>query len=229
MNNHIDYVLFSVDPVILSIVDDELSVLAITRDQEPYKGKWALPGGRVDKDACSLLAPAVALKLKEKTGIEDMFFEQVQTYGGAEMDPRGWSVTTSYLALTHESPVDLSGVPSGATMAWLPVSKIASDYDMAFWHAEIIHDAVERLRSKSYYSDLPVNLMPETFTFQQLRKAYELILGIRISRQSFQKRMDDAGIFEDTGERERGSNRPSPLYRKKTLGGSYFFPRMIKG
>lgn len=229
MKNHIDYVLFSMDPVIFSIKDETLHVLVVKRNHEPFSGKWSLPGGRADKDACSDLARAFALKLEEKTGIKDMFFEQIQTYGGSEMDPRGWSVTTSYLALTPIEAIDLNASPDGTEMKWVSLESIGKENDLAFWHNQIVKDAHLRLRSKSFYTDLPVNLMRKKFTYAQLRHAYEVILGVNITRQSFTRRMDDSGIFEQTGEKETGSNRPSPYYRKKNQGGFYSFPRMIKG
>jgi hypothetical protein len=101
--------------------------------------------------------------------------------------------------------------------------------EMAFWHRRIIHDAFSRLRDKSLYTDLPVNFMPEKFTYPDLKSAYEKIIGVEISRQGFARRMDSANIFEDTGEREGGSNRPSPLYKKSRRGGAYVFPGLIKG
>ena len=225
----IDYVLYSIDPVILSIVAGELSVLVVKRKAEPFKGQWGLPGGRVDQKACLDLDGALQKKLAEKTGIKNVFFEQVQTYGSSEMDPRGWSVTTSYLALLDSEDPALVVTKSDDKQKWVPVSTIGKSESLAFWHNQIVLDAVARLRSKSLYTDLPVNLMPEIFTYQMLRNAYEVVLGISLSRQAFTRRMEDAGIFEDTGDRERGSNRPAPLYRKKERGGAFVFPRQLKG
>ena len=73
------------------------------------------------------------------------------------------------------------------------------------------------------------NFMLEKFTYPALKIAYEKIIGVKIARQGFAKRMDNANIFEDTGERESGNNRPSPLYKKSRRGGAYVFPGLIKG
>lgn len=224
--NDIDSVLYSVDPVIFTFHNDELCVLLIKRDIPPEKGRWGLPGGRVDKIDCKDLESALLTKLKSKTGINNLFFEQLATYGSETMDPRGWSVTTAYLALVHEQELNIDA--NKETIRWVPLNDIAT-YDTAFWHERIIQDACQRLRDKSLYTDLPVNFMPETFTYPMLKKAYENILQISISRQSFAKRMDTAEIFEDTGEREAGSNRPSPVYKRKNRGGAYIFPGIIKG
>ena len=103
----VDWVLFSVDPVIFTFARGKLSVLLVKRTREPYKGMWALPGGRVDKKNCADLNAALRLKLKEKTGVANVFFEQLSTYGSDSMDPRGWSVTTVYLALVNEAEISL--------------------------------------------------------------------------------------------------------------------------
>lgn len=225
--NDIDWVLFSVDPVIFTFRKGELSTLLVRRFIEPFKGCWGLPGGRVDKTVCADLDSALAAKLEAKTGLQKLFFEQLGTYGSEDMDPRGWSVTTAYLALVNEEDLSIEGV-EGEDFVWAPVLKL-DDYTLAFWHERIIGDAYTRLRDKSLYTDLPVNFMPELFTYPMLKEAYEKILDMEISRQRFAKRMDAAEIFEDSGLKEKGRNRPSPLYRKKDRGGAYIFPGIIKG
>ena len=226
--NSVDWVLYSVDPVIFTFFRNELCVLLVKRSLEPYQGLWALPGGRVDKLACENLEQALMAKLKSKTGIENIFFEQLATYGGKDMDPRGWSVSTAYLALVHESELDINRLETDELVRWRPLAEIGKEVKLAFWHEKMVADAFNRLRDKSLYTDLPVNFMPATFTYPMLKQAFETILGISISRQSFARRMDAAGIFEDTGERETGRNRPSPVYRKKHRGGAYIFPGIIK-
>jgi ADP-ribose pyrophosphatase YjhB (NUDIX family) len=223
----VDWVLFSVDPVIFTFYRGELSVLLVLRSFEPFEGHWGLPGGRVDQKVCTDLDAALALKLESKTGLKQLFFEQLGTYGSADMDPRGWSVTTAYLALVNERDVSVDGI-LGEDYIWAPVLSLES-YKLAFWHERIIKEAYTRLRDKSLYTDLPVNFMPELFTYPMLKEAYEKILDIEISRQRFAKRMDSAEIFEDSGLKEKGRNRPSPLYRKKDRGGAYIFPGIIKG
>ncbi len=225
--NKIDWVLFSVDPVIFTYYKGQLSVLLVRRVIEPFKNYWGLPGGRVDQSNAKNLEAALALKLESKTGLKNIFFEQLGTYGAQDMDPRGWSVTTAYLALVNESEVVMEG-EEGADYLWASVKKL-NDYKLAFWHSQIIKDAFTRLRDKSLYTDLPVNLMPELFTYPMLKEVYEQILDINISRQRFAKRMDSAEIFEDSGLKESGRNRPSPLYRKKDRGGAHIFPGIIKG
>lgn len=227
--DNIDSVLFSVDPVIFSFQDDELKVLLVKRSSDPYKGYWGLPGGRVDQVNCNDLSVALSTKLEQKTGLRDVFFEQLATYGGSEMDPRGWSVTTAYLALVHAP--ELKFIEESKYIEerrWVSLKQL-DECQLGFWHRRIIEDATARLKYKSLYTDLPVNLLPAEFTYPMLKHVYEVILDIKISRQSFAKRMDSAAIFDATGQKIGGSNRPSPLYTKKNRGGAHIFPGMIKG
>jgi len=115
--NDVDWVLFSVDPVIFTFHKGELSVLLVRRYIDPFKGYWGLPGGRVDKKVCPNLDAALAAKLESKTGLKKIFFEQLGTYGAEEMDPRGWSVTTAYLALVNEKELSVDGV-AGEDYVW---------------------------------------------------------------------------------------------------------------
>lgn len=225
----VDWVLFSVDPVIFIFDNNELSVLLVQRSQEPFKDLWSLPGGRVDKENCINLTAALKEKLEYKTGIRKLFFEQLKTYGANDMDPRGWSVTTAYLALTHKDEISFTKNKYSKLMRWVPLTEIQHAPKMAFWHKRIILDAFTRLKDKSLYTDLPVNFMPRKFTYPELKNVYEKILGIRISRQAFARRMDSANIFEDTGERQEGRSRPSPLYKKNKRGGAHVFAGLLKG
>ncbi len=226
---NIDIVLFSVDPIIFTIRDQQLCVLLVKRTAEPFKDLWGLPGGRVDKKQCHNLEQGLALKLEEKTGLKNIFFEQLGTYGSDEMDPRGWSVTTAYIALVNVEKINLLEQNQDIQMMWVPIEELGHSIKLAFWHERLITDGVERLKSKSLYTDLPVNFMPDQFTYPMLRKAYEIVLGTNISRQTFTKRMDQAGIFELTGEyHQDGPARPAPFYRNLNPGGAYYFPGVIR-
>lgn len=224
--DHIDSVLFSVDPVIFSLVHGELCVLLVRRMDNPFKGVWGIPGGRVDKQACSSIAQGATAKLKEKTGLSQSYLEQVCTDGGPDMDPRGWSVSTVYMALVRFEAITLEKTLQESETRWVPV-KEALHMDLAFWHSRFIEAAYQRLRDKVLYTDLPIDLMAESFTLAALRKAYEAIIQQPLQRQSFAKRMLDADILEDTGEKEIGNSRPAAKYRRKSLPKPYIFPRAL--
>ena len=225
--SEIDWVLFSVDPVIITIKDNSLQVLLVKRESEPFIGRWGLPGGRVDKFNCSNLIEAVHKKLLEKTGLHQMYFEQVFTDGGEDMDPRGWSLTTVYLSLVWFDSIQLGENKTGEQVCWHPIDKLDKLGKLAFWHRRIIESAVKRLRAKVAYTDLPLRFMPEKFTIRDLRNAYEIILDQKLPRPSFAKRIQAANILIDTGEKEASSHRPAPLYSYQPEKDAYIFPRAL--
>lgn len=221
--NAFDQVLFSVDPVIFTVEDDQLKVLLVQRDQLPQAGRWGLPGGRVDKRKAATLEESVSLKLEQKTGLHQAYFEQVCTEGGADMDPRGWSVTTVYMALVRPQPLAMENA------RWVPVEELDGLGPLAFWHRQLIERALERLRNKVVYTDLPIYLAPEPFTLRQLRVIYQVILGQELSRNSFNKRMVEAGILEEAGLETGVSNRPAMRYRYNGAGKPHEFKRLLGG
>ena len=214
--NEFDQVLFSIDPVIFTIKDKKLHVLMVQRNSFPFKHAWALPGGRIDKQKSENIEDAVRLKLLAKTGLDHAYFEQVLTDGGKTMDPRGWSLTTVYLALVRYEDVQLTKNETGESVAWQAVDKLETLPLIAFWHHKLIHASLTRLRDKITYTDLPANLMPEVFTIRQLRMAYEAILDIEITRQAFVKRANqliDKGLLVDTGDMSDEVGRPAKLFK----------------
>tara|TARA_R110002072_G_scaffold302794_1_gene488798 strand:- start:36364 stop:37128 length:765 start_codon:yes stop_codon:yes gene_type:complete len=214
--NEFDQILFSIDPVIFTIKDKKLHVLMVQRSNFPFKDSWALPGGRIDKLKSENIEEAVRLKLLAKTGLDHAYFEQVLTDGGKTMDPRGWSLTTVYLALVRYEDVVLGDNETGETVAWQPIDKLEELPSIAFWHHKLIKASLSRLRDKITYTDLPANLMPEVFTIRQLRMAYEAILDIEITRQAFVKRANhliDKGLLIDTGEISDEVGRPAKLFK----------------
>jgi len=226
--NEYDSVLFSVDPVILTMINGHLNVLLVKREQEPEKDRWALPGGRVDKKNCDDLDAAVKLKLRQKTGLDHAYAEQAFTEGGSDMDPRGWSLTTVYISLLCNDDIDLSKNDTGEEVAWYPVKKLDELGPLAFWHNLLIERALSRLRDKVVYTDLPMRLMPEEFTIHELRQVYEEILSGVLARPSFFKRMTTADILVDTGRKKSLGSRPAALYRYKNRSKTHIFPGMLE-
>lgn len=137
-----------VDAVVLTMRDDELHALVIRRGSEPFKGQLALPGGFVDVDED--LCPALVRELKEETGIqiEARHFEQFAAYGRPDRDPRMRTVSVAHLAVLPDLPDPVGG--DDATEAhWRPVAELLKHPDeLAFDHAEILRDGLERSRAK---------------------------------------------------------------------------------
>ncbi|MCJ8313234.1 MAG: NUDIX hydrolase [Saccharospirillaceae bacterium] len=224
-----DVPLTSVDMSIFSIIDDELQVLLLKRNDYPAKGKWALPGGFIDKQQDSNLEDTAKRKLLAKTGVSTPYLEQVSTFGSKQRDPRGWSVTIVYMALIAADDIKLSTDDSSDEIKWQPVYQLSNKPALAFDHNEIFNHCYERLKSKVQYTSLPVNLLPEEFTLTELQTTFEIILDMPIEKKSFRRRILDAQILEETGNLRTGNNRPAKLYKANKLGKDHFFQRSIEG
>ncbi|WP_433362510.1 NUDIX hydrolase [Actinoplanes sp. CA-142083] len=200
----------TVDLVLLTIRSSELNVLLIRRGIPPFEGAWALPGGFVlpDED----LDAAAARELHEEAGLRPEHFEQLATYGTPGRDPRGRVITVAYLALLPDQPLPVAG-SDAAVASWLPVS---SGPALAFDHARILADALERASAKLEYTPLATAFCPPEFTIAELRAVYETVWRTRLDPRNFHRKVTGAeGFVEPTGEtaiRDRG--RPAQLYRR---------------
>lgn len=224
-----DVPLITVDMTIFTIIDDELQVLLIKRADYPAKGLWALPGGFVDMKQDRNLEDTAKRKLAAKTGVETPYLEQVATFGSADRDPRGWAVTSTYMALIAADAISLSKDDSSEEVKWVPVYQLSKMKALAFDHNRIFDSCYERLKSKVQYTSLPVNLLPEEFTLTELQSTFETILDTSVEKKSFRRRILDAGILDETGNMKTGSNRPAKLYKVKQHGKDHLFPRNIEG
>jgi ADP-ribose pyrophosphatase YjhB (NUDIX family) len=202
----------TVDIVVFSIREEHLQVLFVKRGAEPFKGKWALPGGFVNLQES--LEDAAQRELQEETGVAHAYLEQLYTYGDPERDPRGRVITVAYFALI---PTNISfevEAGSDATSArWFVVAELP---ELAFDHADIVAYALRRLRYKLEYTAVGFELLPEEFTLSELQQSYEIILGEKLDKRNFRRRILQAGIIEKTPHMRTGEGRPAQLYRYRT-------------
>lgn len=221
--------LVTIDVVILKLRDGRLEALLMRRGAEPFLGRWALPGGYIHPEEDVDLDAAARRILAEKTGVETPYLEQLQGFGNATRDPRGWTATFAYFALIASEMLSLRQGANADEVAWWAITAAGGvEPPLAFDHDEILRRAVARLRSKVEYTSLPVHLLPEKFTLPDLQKVYEQILGHRIDKSAFRKRMAEADFVEAVpGERRPASNRPAQLYRVKPGRATIFFDRTI--
>ncbi len=201
----------TVDCVIFAYaVGKSLKVLLIQRQHEPYEGRWALPGGFVEEE--ETLEEAALRELQEETGVQDVFVEQLYTFGEPGRDPRGRVITIAYYALVNleEHPVRAS---SDARMArWFEVDRLPP---LAFDHDLILEAALARLRAKIRYQPIGFELLPPEFTLTQLQELYEAILGVRqgLNKRNFRARILKMGVLQEVGIQEGVAHRPARLYR----------------
>ena len=204
--------ILTVDIVPLTLRDDSLCVLRATRDKEPFAGQAALIGGYVHVDKDAHLGETARRVLSQKAGLADVYVEQLSTFSGAIRDPRGWSASVAYFSL---SPID--ALAPALERGELELVTVQQALDMPFDHDRILAAALERLRSKGAYSDLPARFLPDEFTLSELHDVYEIALGETLNTDAFRRKVMERGFLEETGEKRRmaGANRPSVLYRLK--------------
>ncbi len=200
----------TVDIVLLTLLDGALHAGLSRRDKAPALGAWTLPGGWVHTDQDQDADEAAARILRDKAGVVSPYLEQLRTFSGMHRDARGWSLSVSYYAVVP-APV---GEPSGGRFRWAPVDGLRS---LPFDHAQILRTAVERVRSKTLYSSLPVHLMPAQFTLGELQRTYEQVLGAVLDKRGFRRRIEELDVIEEIpgAFTSGGSHRPAQLYRKK--------------
>jgi 8-oxo-dGTP diphosphatase len=197
--------ILTVDAVLLTIASNELQVALHKRENSPYLGHWALPGGYIHMDADDSAKAAVARVLHDKLNVQSPYLEEFGTFSGPVRDPRGWSLTVVYYALVPA----LSVSPQ---VKLFPVNQLPN---LPFDHTHIVNSVVERVRSKAGYSSLPVHLCPTEFTIPELHAAYEAVLGEKLNIANFRRKLDDLGVLEpiEGAVRTAGRSRPSQLYR----------------
>ena len=218
--------LYSVDGALFTFHQSLLTVLLVRRSNHPARGKWALPGGYVNLSSDADIEAAIVRKLLEKTGVAPGYLEQLGSYGSKVRDPRGWSVSTCYTALIahQQCEKDTSVVTD---VRWWSVDEL-HQVTLAFDHALMIADARERLKQKALYSIVPAYALPQRFSLPELQRIHEALIGKPLQKKSFRRRIEQAGLLIDTGEKRIEGGRPASLYRIKKAAASYNFVRNLQ-
>ena len=199
----------TVDVLMMSLRQRDLQILLIKRRSWPYEGMWAIPGGFINIDES--LETAAKRELQEETGVQDVYLEQLYTFGDPVRDPRTRVITVVYFALLDSERLQVKAASDATDVGWFSVYELPL---LAFDHQQIIEYALNRLRGKLDYTTIAFNLLPEQFTLRELQRVYEIVLHKRLDKRNFRKKILATGILEDTGAKKmEGTHRPARLYR----------------
>lgn len=203
--------LFTVDCIIFGFDEGELKILLIQRNEEPYKGWFALPGYFVEKTEA--IESAAQRILYESTGLRGIYMEQFYTFGALGRHPQGRVITVAYYAMIRlTGQKDVKPVSDFASQAvWVNVKDIP---ELAFDHNRIFRKGFERIRNKISYQPIAFELLPEKFTLTQLQNLYEVILNKKLDKRNFRKKMLSYDILRELDEKQKGvSYRAAKLYK----------------
>jgi 8-oxo-dGTP diphosphatase len=206
----------TVDMVILTMTDSRLHVLLVRRGVAPFKGMWAIPGGF--KRPTESLDEAAKRELAQETGVDGAsLLTQFGAYGDPGRDPRMNVVTVAYLAVLREVGAVVAGTDAAAA-ALAPVTDVLNGkMELAFDHAQILRDAVERVRLDLELTGIATAFVGPTFTLAELRAVYEAVWGVHLDGANFRRSVvAEDGWVIPTGRRTRpGSTggKPAELYR----------------
>jgi 8-oxo-dGTP diphosphatase len=199
----------TVDCVVFGLDEEDLKVLLVQRDVEPFRGKWALPGGFVRLH--ETLEEAARRELEEETGVRQVFLEQLYTFGSVDRDPRERVVSVAYYALAKLSDHRIKAATDARDAAWFAVSDVPA---LAFDHEHILGVALERLKSKVRYQPIGFELLPPKFTLTQLQRLYEMVLERPLDKRNFRKKILGMGLLVELEEVEMDvAHRAARLYR----------------
>ncbi len=203
-----NFAVIATDVVVFTVYEGELKVLLIKMKKAPFTGNWAVPGGLVlPKESVDAAAQR---QLVSKTGVKDVYLEQLYTFGKVDRDPFGRVVSVAYFALIPNAGIKLYTTDEYEDVAWYSVNKLPI---LAYDHKEIIKTAVGRLASKLEYTNVVYSLLPTNFTLTELQRIYEIILNKKLDKRNFRKKLFSLKLIKKTGKKKLGDGgRPAELF-----------------
>ena len=198
----------SVDCVIFGYNQASLKVLVIPCDMPPFENQWSLPGDLVHTNETT--DEAAHRVLRERTGLDDIYLEQVQVFSALKRHPLGRVITVSYYSLVKIDRDDFLNKNGHHGLFWEDVKGIGA---LAFDHKLIMDTCLDRLCRNLREHPIGFKLLPQKFTLNQLQTLYEIVLGITLDKRNFRRKLGQLQILKTTGEVQKDvSHRPAKLY-----------------
>lgn len=209
--SHLDYfnIAISIDCVIFGFDKKDLKVLVIQSDLNEYEGLYSLLGDLISPEE-DIEAASYRI-LKQRTGLDDVFLEQLKAFGSINRHPSGRVITIAYYSLIDINNHKLK--LSHNDLHWHAVNDIKK---LAFDHKLILDSCLRRLQSEIMETPVVFNLLPDKFSLRQVQELYEAILGTKLDRRNFRKKMSLKDWLEGIDEMEDNvPHRPGKLYKLK--------------
>lgn len=201
----------AVDNCIFTVIEGKLYVLLIKMKYK-FPGKWALPGGLVNnKETLDRAAKGI---LKEETGVNNVYLEQLYAFGKIDRDPFNRVISVAYFTLIPSTQIKLKTTSKYLDVAWCEFSKVPH---LVYDHNQIVKYAKKRLKYKIIYTNVVWSLLPPKFTLTELQKAYEVILERKLDKRNFRRKILNLNLIRPVGEKtKKGTYRPAGLYYFKS-------------
>ena len=205
--------LVTVDIVVFTVDRNELKVLVIQRKDPPFQRMWAIPGGFIHTG--ETLEAAANRRLKEETNVDNIYLEQLKSFGSPDRDPRARVITVAYYALVSMDKLNLLAKANAEEVRWFSVKSLP---ELAFDHSDIVTEALGKLKRRLVSSPIAFQLLPPKFTLTELQRVYELILEKPLDKRNFRKKILSLGFLNELGETKmEGFHRPANLYAFRPL------------
>ena len=204
----------AVDTVLFAIDQGLVKCYLVQLRLGSCAGKWAFPGGLVREG--EMLDEAARRELRQSTGLDECYLEQLFSFGDPKRDPEAHVISVAYMALVDSASAVHSCSLKYANGQWFALTALP---ELAYDHSEIAQYAVRRLKAKLEYTNIACNLLPSSFTFAQLEELYEIVLGRRLDRRNFRRRIIAMDLLTRLPLERRGNHRPAALYsfRQRSL------------
>lgn len=201
----------AVDIVVWSVSEDKLQLLLVKRGVDPFKGKWALPGGFLRM--AENLEAAASRELAEETGVKNVPLSQIGAFGSPDRDPRERVVSIAHAALVRRDVVQLGAGTDAADASWFDTNSLPP---LAFDHSHIVAKARAQLIESTRHTGEVFNLLPPEFTLTELQRVFEAIYGHPLDKRNFRKWIEQMELVRPTKKYSSGGrHRPALLYRRQ--------------